>query len=108
MSISLSIQNTQLGPENAREVPIATHEVFRNDWAPASLALGLIWIPLFEQGLPVSGDDLKDILAELHKLDSWLAANRPEVAARIAHRIGGLISTLEALESVESMEIYIG
>lgn len=108
MSIALSIQPRGTPTEEARLVPIATQDDFKSYWLPACDSLKLIWIPMFETGLPLRLEDIQDVLAELHKLKTWIEKHSPESSAVISSRIDRLISELSSIEGRRDVEAYVG
>lgn len=109
MSVALSIQPRGGSAVAARVVPVATQDVFKRYWVPASEGLGLKWVPLFETGIPVGKDDVPDVLVELRALERWIQGNAPETVAVIGARLGGLIAELSGLgEELERVELFIG
>jgi hypothetical protein len=108
LSIALNTRPRTEPATATREVPIATHDVFRRHWAPACEALELRWVPLFETGLPLEREDIADVLAELEAIKRW-SEQHPETGAAIGERLDRLIAELRALQdSSDVHEIYIG
>lgn len=108
MAVTLYIRPVGAPPEAGRLVPIATQDVFRRYWLPASQALSLVWVPLFETGLPLPSEDCPDVLAELRRLKAWIEAHQPEAAEIILARVEHLISELELRCADPRVRLYIG
>jgi len=109
MSVALSIQPRGTAGAAPRIVPVATQDVFKRYWLPASEALGLQWVPLFETGIPLAKEDVPDVLQELRALDGWIRQSAPETAAVIGARLERLITELTGLaENLEQVEVFIG
>jgi hypothetical protein len=109
MSVALSIQPRGTSAAAPRIVPVATQDVFKSYWVPASETLGLKWVPLFETGIPLAKEEVPDVLQELRALDDWIRRNAPETAALIGARLQRLIAELGALvESLEQVDVFIG
>jgi hypothetical protein len=97
----------------SRMVPIATEEIFTSYWLPASQALGLEWIPVFQSGVTVSQEDSPSILAELERLKTFVThewfSHLPEgMANHITERINLLRAELQIIWDEPNVEVYIG
>jgi hypothetical protein len=111
MSVALTIHKKGDDPGQGRYVPVATQSTFVAHWVPASQALGLYWVPQFENGIPVSGDDVPAILGELRALQQWLGRAPPVVVDAISERLQRLIEELSLVSKVpdlQEFEIFIG
>jgi hypothetical protein len=109
MSVSLFYKDQQSGEE--RVVPISTERVFEEYWQPAALELGLKWIPLFQSGLPLSAEDIPEVIEELTRLRLQLRAKKSGKSPEdeyVAERLERLISELEAIAAKTDAEAYIG
>ena len=103
MSVALLIEH-----DDGRSdlVPVATEAVFSTHWQPLSQALGLIWIPLFQTGIPVDATDVDDVLDELGRfLDA--ARSTPD-GGQVAVRARGLIDALRAVDFDAVDSVLIG
>jgi|GEM_PF-1002661 len=113
MSVSLSISYKEASKKE-QLVPIATEKLFESYWQPIAIRLDSHWIPLFQTGLPVSNEDLPEIMGELRAMESWLcskiAANTSdEVYTHILKRLTTLIEKLDfANNNPDIQELYIG
>ena len=112
MSVSLVIKYRTPGKE-ADLVPITTERTFEEYWQPASAALNLKWIPLFQIGLPIDAQDVPDIVDELLLLKKEVSSGAipaiPEsiVNLMVSH-IDELIPALRKVQENPDAEGYIG
>jgi hypothetical protein len=105
MSVVLIVRAA--GADGELVVPIATQQVFDDVWVPAARVLGLEWVPAFAAGVPVGGEDVPAVLAELHRLAAAFAQRPP--AAAVTERLAQLVGTLTALqEGGADFDAYIG
>lgn len=107
MSVQLLID----GPgDRGRSVPVASEQVFSRYWLPLSDGLGCVWIPLFQSGLPIGGEDLCEVIPELQRFISEAQSRLVEDAAwgGVAGRARGLLEALEGLRFDEGESAYIG
>ncbi len=110
MSIALIVQG-QPHLEDTRCVPIATEEVFRQFWLPASEELGLAWVPLFEGGLPITTADLPCVIADLELLRNhwrWSDSGARGHSERLLERLDPLLEELKSLLANVEVDAYIG
>jgi hypothetical protein len=108
MSIALSVRSSDLPLETTKIVPIATSDAFKNYWIPISRSLKLVWIPLFETGVPINSEDVNDILSELYLIKTHLAEQSCEASEAIATRLNRLIEELESVAGKRDLDVYIG
>ena|ERR1019366_1309824 len=108
MSVSLSVKRRGQSADTALLIPLASHETFRRHWLPASRKLNLIWIPMFETGIPLQPGDVPDIVEELQTLKDWSELNSPEVADVISDSIERALAELRAPRTENEVDIYIG
>ena len=105
MSIEFSARRRS-DPERMYSVSVATHEVFRRYWLPVCAKLELFYVPLFETGLPVAGDDIRDLLNELGMIKSYIAS-APKYGV-IRERVDQLSDALREAGRNGDFDIYIG
>ena len=87
-------------------VPVATEAIFSTHWQPLCRALGLIWVPLFQTGIPVYAADVDDILDELGRfLD---VARSTSDGGQVAVCARGLIDALRAVDFDAVNSVFIG
>jgi len=103
MSVALLTEHDN---DTTDHVPVATEAAFSRHWQPLSARLGLVWVPLFQSGLPIEAIDLTSILDELVRLER--AARADSELQHVADRAQLLLRSLQAIdfETVES--VYIG
>ena len=90
-------------------VPIATEEVFHEDWQPACAALHLQWIPLFHTGLPLKQADISVVIEELGLLKQWLSCRQETgVPQAVIMRIDQLMQALQNVHGDAQVAVYIG
>ncbi len=111
MSVSLVVENGKPDKE-VRLIPVATEKVFEDYWRPACLTLGLKWIPLFQSGLPLTGEDVPYVLTELARLRCYLldstARDIPrDVAEGIILRIDNVVTELKHLRENPAAHAYV-
>jgi hypothetical protein len=111
MSVGLLIRKRGQDRAQGRYVPVATEEVFVQHWVPACRSLGLSWVPLFETGVQVAGDDIEAVLAELRVFEQWLRQAPPPGAKAISDRLQRLIQELSLVsqaDDLQDFEVFIG
>jgi len=90
------------------DVPVAPMSTFRELWLPACEVLGLKWVPQFETGIPVSVEDVPDVLEELRALKAWLDQPGNATAPIIGERVEMLMDGLEKASKNPHAYITIG
>lgn len=107
MSVQLLID----GPDDrGRSVPVASEQVFSRYWTPLSDGMGCVWIPMFQTGLPIDGEDRSEVILELQRFSAEAQSRLPEDAAwgGVAVRAQGLVEALQGLRLDEGESAYIG
>lgn len=107
MSVQLLIE----GPDDqGRSVPVASEQVFSRYWLPLCDVLGLQWIPLFQTGLPIGGEDLGDVVLELHRFIDEAQSRGAEDGAwsGVAMRAVGLLEALRGVRFDDGESAYLG
>jgi hypothetical protein len=90
----------------SQSVPIATEQVFREQWVSAAIKLGLRWLPRFQAGTPLEHNDLPEVISEFEDIEFFfLSINATEQAIRAN---AARLALSGALGSYGSVEVYIG
>ena len=90
--------------------PVATEDVFRRHWLPLAKAHGLVRIPLFATGFPVTRADIPAVLEEVGQMIGIIAAEVSDSSVRhgMLERAARLRALLEASNIADIEEIFIG
>jgi hypothetical protein len=105
MSVALLI-TMQDDPEARRLVPVATQQIFRDHWMRGCRDLGLRWVPQFETGIPLSKDDIPEVLEDLRVLRLW--AKGANVPGWIQSRMDNLARELMSLDWSLPIDVSVG
>jgi hypothetical protein len=99
MAVVMGIKNKRTG--EYRTVPVATSQVFRDYWIPASKALDLRLVSRLHDGSLTSVDtgQIPVIVDELKRLRAAVAGRQDYV--RIIGRIDQILKTFETTDSAE-------
>lgn len=99
-------------------LPVATERTFAEQWVTAATALGCVWMPLFQSGVPVPLEDFPTVLAELRQLRDYFTAETDRSATASAGALPGvrgirerstwLIEELEKIDLATIKELWIG
>ncbi len=97
MTVTLRIKDNSIQDETERlrrahYTPVATAEYFRLFWTPGVEALGLKYVPQFDDpGISLAQEDLPIVLAELARLKTWMETTFPN------GEDGGMIERVETV-----------
>jgi hypothetical protein len=115
MTVSLLIEDASIENENERFdrskcIPVATSDYFRGYWMPGAKALELRYVPQFyDPGIPLSQEDLPDVLLELAALKTWMSKNFPNGQdAGTLQRIDTVTDALRRCVGCDNLKICIG
>lgn len=108
MSVSVIVDDPVTDEQRLVTIPVATESTFSDLWLPASQELGLLFVPLFGNGIVVGEEELDDVLSELSKLRDWTShqAQTGEVL-QMLKRVNRMIDELPEIVSPRT-KVYIG
>ncbi|MDP2316560.1 MAG: hypothetical protein Q8P41_26945 [Pseudomonadota bacterium] len=109
MSVAALFEGPAAEAIGCEYIPVATEAVFEELWVPACGTLGLRWVPCFQSGIPITSEDLPDVIDELDRLRCWVA-DHAEVDTRQwwLDRIDRLRSALHRVRDVAEPDVWIG
>lgn len=104
MSVALLIEKID-GKEVKEYIPIATQQIFEDEWLPLCKENNLQWIPMFETGYPFITEDIPYLLEELFFLIKSIHNTKKDL--HLKERVIMLTEKLTELQK-HRVSIYIG
>jgi hypothetical protein len=112
MSVSLIVLEPKEIQVPPLLIPIASQDTYTRVWLRGAAAIGAFWLPMFETGVDVSGEDFPEVQAELALLKNWVATAsiHPNESSKIQKRIDQFVDGLVKLrsETAGKVVVFIG
>lgn len=109
MSIGLIVRSPASLAAEWSYLPVATEEVFRQQWRPAAFAVGADDIAHLDGGLPLDKEMARLLVPQLERLGEYFRQSERAALVGILERIALLLTVMRELAtSTESVDAFIG
>lgn len=112
MSVCLIVTRPKDREYSNTTFPLAAEDVYERYWLPGAQEIGASWLPLFQTGVPVTGEHFEEVSIEAVSFRNWLQSQpfdedlKREITSRVDLLLDGLKSLYNA--SNGDIELFIG